>query len=195
MKTTIFNATFLRPALWVIGHAFVRAMGWKVKGVAPVEKKYVLICAPHTSNWDGVFLIAFAFIFKLDLRWLAKDSLFAFPFKNVLLWLGAIPVDRSQRQNLVQIMIEELEKHDSLVLAIPPEGTREKVGKWKTGFYHIAFGAKIPIVYGFVDFEHKCLGVGGSFTPTGDAEADIPQIQVFYKNIKGKNDQTSISQV
>lgn len=194
MRTTIFNARPLRPVLKGIGGLFLRIMGWRLEGAAPRIGKYVMVCAPHTTNWDGVFLIAFAFVFGLDLRWLGKKSLLKFPFKNALLWLGMIPVDRSQKTNLVQQMIEEFKKSDSLVLAIPPEGTRKQVGEWKTGFYHIAAGAKVPVVLGFIDFANKRLGIGGVFHPTGDAESDIPQIQNFYRDIKGKNNQTSLSQ-
>jgi len=141
----------------------------------------VLIGAPHTSNWDFILMLLAMLILRLEVHWMGKDSLFAFPFGGFMKWLGGIPIDRSSNHNTVDQIIMQFEQHDELIVLVPPEGTRSKVEKWKTGFYHIANGADVPILLGFIDAGKKEMGFGPMYQPTGDIEKDLPEIQAFYK--------------
>jgi 1-acyl-sn-glycerol-3-phosphate acyltransferase len=151
-----------------------------------------MIAAPHTSNWDLPMTLALVFAFRLRVYFLAKHTLFTAPFGLFLRWLGGVPVDRQKNNNIVEQAVELFSTHDDLILLVPPEGTRQRVRYWKSGFYHIAYGAQVPIVLGFIDFKRKVAGFGGTFTPSGNYDADLVKIQTFYAGITGKNpDMTS----
>ena len=132
------------------------------------------------------------FAYRLRVYFLATHTLFS-PLAGIFLrWLGGIPVNRDKSTNLVEQAIELFKTNDKLILIIPPEGTRKQVRYWKSGFYHIACGAKVPLVLGFIDFGRKVAGINRVFEPTGSFEADLPKIQAFYRGITGKNpDRTS----
>ncbi len=157
-----------------------------MEGTPPKEPKYVLIAAPHTTNWDFPLMIAMAFIMRFEIFWMGKDSLFKGPTGPIMRWFGGLPIDRKQGNDVVQHTIDAFKEHDRLIIVVPPEGTRSKVPGWKSGFYHIANGAQVPIGLGFLDFSRKVGGFGPTFYPTGDVEADVKKIKSFYKNIKGK---------
>jgi 1-acyl-sn-glycerol-3-phosphate acyltransferase len=161
--------------------------GWKLVMGAPLARRTVVIAAPHTSNWDLPMSLALVFAFRLKIYFLAKQALFTPPFGIFMRWLGGIPVDRSKANNLVEQAIDLFLTHEDLLLAVPPEGTRKQVRCWKSGFYHIACGAQVPITMGFIDFKRKVAGFGGTFIPTGDYDADLVEIQAFYAGITGKN--------
>ncbi|GGY49398.1 lysophospholipid acyltransferase family protein [Parvularcula lutaonensis] len=173
-------------ALWLFGLA-----GWKVEGTAPEEDRFVVIAAPHTSNWDLPYMLAVAFKFRIKLRWMGKDSLFKPPFGWLMKAMGGIPIDRSKANNVVTQMVEIYRDADILAVAIPPEGTRANVRVWKTGFYNIAHGAGVPIALGFLDYQRKVGGIGGVFHTTGDYEKDLGEIQAFYAKVVGKHDSRS----
>lgn len=172
----------------LIAQIFFNLKGWKIRGGIPVGiKKCVLIAAPHTSNWDFLYG-SFAWkLFGLDVKYLAKSSLFRFPFGIFFRALGGIPVDRSKHNNLVDAMVELVNSKDEIVVLMTPEGTRKKVDKWKTGFYHLALKANIPIVLGKINYRLKEAFIGKSFTPSGDIEKDFEIIREFYKDVVGKN--------
>ncbi len=161
----------------------LKVLGWQVVGEIPQTKKFVLIAAPHTSNWDLLVLLAVAQVFQIRLRWLGKKSLFKGIWGNFMKGLGGIPVDRSARQNMVQQAAVVFQQEEILVLAIPPEGTRRKVDRWKSGFYYIALTAQVPIVCGFIDYRRKISGTGPTVHPTGNTEADMKVIREFYQDI------------
>lgn len=185
MRRTVYNTPILKQILTAVAWIGLKLAGWKLEGAPPHEKKYVLIAVPHTSNWDFPITLAMAFLFKFDIFWMGKDSLFVGPFGPILRWLGGIPVDRAQSTNLVQQTINAFNKNDELVVTIPPEGTRSRVEKWKTGFYYIALGANVPIALGFLDYKRKVGGFGPTFYPTGNLEQDIADIRKFYAPISG----------
>lgn len=160
--------------------------GWKVEGAAPDVDKFVVIAAPHTSNWDLLFMLGVAYKFRVRLRWMGKDSLFKPPFGWLMKAMGGIPIDRSKANNIVSQMVDIYAAADELAVAIPPEGTRAKVRIWKTGFYNIAHGAGVPIAFGFLDYGRKVGGIGGVFTTTGDYDRDLEEIKAFYAPITGK---------
>lgn len=178
------------PVFTFLFHWFARfslwAMGWQTKGAPPDLKKYVLIAAPHSTNWDFVYFLLIIFKFKVPVRWMGKHSMFIPPFKGLLKRLGGIPVNRSVQGNLVASMAEEFCRANRMILTIAPSGTRQQVGKWKTGFYHIAHQAGIPIVCGFIDYQKRQGGIGPVIFPTGDMDSDLKSIQNFYKDKSGK---------
>ena len=118
---------------------------------------------------------------------MGKKQIFRFPFGWLMKWFGGIPVDRSRSNNLVQAVVDEFNKSESLVITVPPEGSRSKVDSWKTGFYYIAAGAGVPILMAFLDYEKKTGGYGGLFIPTNNIESDMIKIKGFYKDIRGKH--------
>ena len=161
-------------------------LGWKTKGKNPDIDKYVLIAAPHSSNWDFVFFLLIIFKYRMPVHWMAKHTMFKWPFSWILKRLGGIPVDRSEKGNVVNSITRAFESSKNLIITIAPSGTREKVTKWKTGFYHIAHQAKVPIVCGFIDYEHKTIGIGPVFETSGDIDTDMASIKSFYVQFSGK---------
>ncbi len=189
---TIFNTPLLSSLLRYCSLVYLKIAGWRLEGQAPTEQRYVMIAAPHTSNWDLPMTLAVAFAYRLKIYFLAKHTLFCPPAGFLLRWLGGVPIDRSKTNNFVEAAVELFNLRSQLILIIPPEGTRTQVRYWKSGFYHIAHGAQVPIALGFIDFGRKVAGIGGLFVPSGDFAADLPKIQTFYAGITGKNpDRTS----
>ena len=167
--------------------AILRLAGWRVDGLRPSERKYVLIAAPHTSNWDFPFTLMVCFAMRLNVYWMGKASLFP-PVLGILArWLGGIAVNRARSGNLVQSTIDAFHSNENLTVIVSPEGTRRNVSHWKTGFYHIAHGAGVPVALGYLDFKRKAGGIGQVFYTTGDMAKDMQIIQEFYDEITGKN--------
>lgn len=192
MDYTIFDTPILKTVMRWLSLFFFYVTGWKAEGKKPDFKKYVLIAAPHTSNWDFVYTLLVAFILKIKIRMMGKKELLSPPFGPVLKWLGVIPVDRSKSSNTVANIIQAFNDHEELVMVIPPSGTRKKVMYWKSGFYHIAKGANIPIVMGYIDYRRKAGGLGPSILPTGDIEGDMVKIRSFYSGITAKYPESSV---
>ena len=163
-----------------------RLAGWRTEGSPPPDARFVIIAAPHTSNWDAVILLVAARIFQLPLAWFVKDSWFRFPMGPIMRALGGVPIDRSGRRGAVEQAVAQLKTHERLALAVPPEGTRGRAAHWKTGFYHIARGAEVPIVLGYIDYGKKVAGLGPAFTPTGDLERDFEVFRAFYEKRAGQ---------
>jgi len=187
MRHTMFNTPVVQSLLRGISLFLLKILGWKTSGSLPRDKKYIIIVAPHTSNWDLFFGIILAFALKLDARYIAKKELFRGPFPLLMTWSGAIPVDRSSHHHIVDQMALAFRERDSFVLALAPEGTRRKKDFWKSGFYHIALAAHVPILLGFIDYAGKTGGAGPFFYPTGDLEEDIKVIRNFYLTVTGKH--------
>ena len=189
MHHTIFDTPLVNTFLRGVSLAVLRVTGWRVEGTLPPHAaKSVLIAAPHTSNWDLPYTLMLAFVLRLRVYWIGKQSLFRAPFGGVMRWLGGIPVNRDQANNLVASSAQAMrEAQGPIQLIVPPEGTRGKTRHWKTGFYFIAQQAGVPIVLAFVDYERKVGGLGPVFIPTGDLEQDMRAIKAFYAPIKGKN--------
>jgi 1-acyl-sn-glycerol-3-phosphate acyltransferase len=189
MHQTIFTTPVVNTVLRVLSIWVLKLKGWKVEGALPAgAEKSVLIAAPHTSNWDLPYTLMVAFALRLNIYWMGKIQIFRFPFRGLVMWLGGIAVDRSKSNNLVAASAQAIrEATTPLQLIVPPEGTRSKTRYWKTGFYHIAVSAQVPIVLAFLDYERKIGGLGPLFAPTGDIEADMQAIKAFYVSIKGRN--------
>ena len=189
MHHTIFDTPIVNTILRALSVGFLKINGWKVEGALPPgAEKSILIAAPHTSNWDLPFTLMVAFSLRLHVYWMGKAQLFEFPFRGLMMWLGGLPVQRERANNLVAASVEAIKATNGpLQLIVPPEGTRSKTRFWKTGFYHIAVGAQVPIVMAYMDYEKKVSGLGPVFQPTGNLEADMAEIKAFYAPFKGKN--------
>jgi len=186
MHRTVFSTPVIRSLLYWISLGFLKVIGWCKEGTLPDIPQYVVIAAPHTTNWDLPITLALAFSFKCNANWMAKDTLFKPPFGTIMKFLGGIPIDRLTSSNVVEQSMQAFRENNKLVLVIPPEGTRKNVKYWKTGFYYIANGANVPIVMGFLDYKRKVGGIGHIFQPTSDIDADMEVFQSFYANISGK---------
>ena len=151
----------------------------------PNVPKAVLIVAPHTSGWDVVYAVAAMLALGIRARWMAKHTLFRPPLGAVLRYLGGLAIERSSHHGVVQQAIAAFNREPKLVLGIAPEGTRSRVHEWKTGFYHIARGARVPIVCVFLDYEQRRLGFGPSLEPSGDIHADMDVLRRFYSRKVG----------
>ena len=160
--------------------------GWKIQGSMPAEiKKCVLVAVPHTSNWDFLYGSCGWTLFGLKVKYLIKKEWFRFPFKGLMKSLGGIPVDRSKQTNLVDAMAELVNNKEEIIVVMTPEGTRKKVDKWRTGFYHLALKTNSPIVLGKINYKTKMAIMGPSFMPTGNIEKDFEIIREFYKDAVG----------
>jgi 1-acyl-sn-glycerol-3-phosphate acyltransferase len=189
MHRTIFTTPVVNTLFRGFSLAFLKLTGWRVEGSLPEgATKCVLIAAPHTSNWDLPYTLMVGFALRLNLYWMGKHSIFRPPFGGLMKWLGGIPVNREKSSNLVAASVEAIRAAQGpLQLTVPPEGTRSKTRYWKTGFYHIAVGAQVPIVMAYMDYARKVSGLGPVFHPTGDIERDMESIKAFYAPFKGKN--------
>lgn len=166
---------------------YLNIIGWRIGSTLdPAIRKCVLVGAPHTSNMDYPITLATLYAAGVRVRFLAKNSLFRFPLGILMRATGGIPVDRSRHLNMVDTMINMFGQHNDLILLIPVEGTRSYVKEWKSGFYHTAIGAKVPIALGYLDYGRKEAGFGKLFYPTGDYQKDLAAIQDYYRQFKAR---------
>lgn len=191
MQKTIFDTPVVNTLMRGFSLLTLRLMGWRTEGLTPEQiagySKYVLIAAPHTSNWDFPVTLMVCFALRLRVYWMAKSSLFKWPIGWLSRWLGGIAIDRTASNNTVQNTIDAFAKRERLAVIVAPEGTRGKVTHWKTGFYHIAHGANVPIALAYLDFKRKTGGIGRMFQTSGDITHDMAEIQQFYSGVTGKN--------
>ena len=174
------------PLARALARAWLWFFGWKIEGSVPPSIRAVAIAYPHTSNWDLPFMLAIAYRMGIRPSWLGKRQIFRKPFGRFMRWLGGIPVDRSKSTNMVGQVVERFGEIDRLFLVIPPSATRHKAAHWKSGFYHIARGANVPILLTFLDYSRKVGGIGPAVMPTGDVHADMDAIRAFYEGIQGR---------
>ena len=186
MQHTIHDTPIAKTIVRWMALFFFKMTGWKVQGRSPGISSYVIIAAPHTSNWDFIYTLCLAFILRIKPTIMMKDAYFFWPIGFFFRWLGALPIDRSKSNNVVARSIQAFKENSRLVMVVPPSGTRKKVIYWKTGFYHIANGANVPIVLGFLDYRRKIGGIGPLVNPTGSIETEMKIIRNFYAGITGK---------
>ena len=175
-----------RLALAPVARGLLRLCGWRVEGTLPEAQKFVVVAAPHTSNWDGWIMIVTGFAFAMRVLWLGKRELFIGPVGWALRRLGGIPLDREDAADAVREATRALAGKGRLALAIPPEATRKRAPHWKMGFYVIARHARVPIVLSFADYRRRVTGVGPAIYPTGDVAADMAAIRAFYETVTAK---------
>lgn len=165
--------------------------GWRFEGKVPDTDKFLVVAAPHTSNWDLPMMLMLALHFRRRLHWVGKASLFKPPFGGLMKALGGVPVERGSADKFVDQIVGQFAARERFVIGILPEGTRAKVDEWKSGFWHIAHGAGAPIAFGFVDYARKVGGVGGTLIASDDYDRDLAEIKAFYRGVTGKHPERS----
>ena len=190
MQTTVTKTgiEFHQPSPFFqwFGRTLNRLMGWNVRVNLPDDPKMVIIFFPHTTNLDVLHAIPAAFSIGLKPNWLVKDEIYIGPLKGMMDKLGAIPINRHSKENKVEQIAAAIRETDQIMLALSPEGTRSKTEYWRSGFYHIARLAEIPIHFAYIDYPSKTIGAEPGFIPSGDMEADMARIQAFYADKRGK---------
>ena len=157
--------------------------GWRFEGTLPNLPRMVIVAAPHTSNWDFVVGMSGVFALGIDLHWMGKHTLFDPPFGGVMRWLGGLAIDRRAAHGVVDQGAAEFARRERLLLVVTPEGTRSKVARWKTGFWHIARQAGVPILLGGLDFRLRQLLFGPLLWPGDDLESDMQKILAYYRGV------------
>lgn len=163
-----------------LGRYMYKRSGWTMTGEFPDVPKAILIGVPHTSNMDGYYSVGAMMALSLRLQIMAKDSMFSWYLGWFFRWLGFIPIDRSSSTGVVEQTVQKFKEYEQLLLVVAPEGTRGGAEKWKTGFYHMAHMASVPIVMGGIDYEKKELSFNGAFYTTGDIDSDLEKFYDFY---------------
>lgn len=170
----------------IIGRAIIRVWGWRFQGEIPNVSKAVVIVAPHTSNWDFVLGIAGVFAVGIRFSFLGKHTLFRGVAGSAMRWLGGIPVDRSASSGVVEQTVELFKHRSQLLLGVSPEGTRGRVDRWRSGFYHIACGAGVPIVPVSFDYPTRIIAFGEPVMGTGDMDGDMVLLRSFFSGVSGR---------
>lgn len=167
--------------------ALLRLFGWRIEADVPNLPKFVLVGAPHTSNWD--FLLAMATVTALGVRisWMGKESMFRGLPGRLFRGLGGVPIRRDTSNGVVEQTIQTFNARDRFVIALMPEGTRKGVREWKRGFYHIAQGAGVPMVMVRFDYGRKRMVVGPTVFPSDDLAADIAKIKAIFEGVRGRH--------
>ena len=168
-----------------VSRALLGAWGWRIEGEFPERPKMVAIVAPHTSNWDFVVGILAVFAIGIRVRFLGKHTLFKGPLGAFMRWCGGMPVNREAPQGLVPQAVEAMAKAPAMLLAIAPAGTRSSTKPWKTGFYHIAVAARVPIFPVVFDGAARTIRLLPAFQPSGDYEADLLELKSLYAGVRG----------
>jgi 1-acyl-sn-glycerol-3-phosphate acyltransferase len=184
------NAPRVKPnaLLRWLGRAILRMGGWRMVGRFPDIPKLVLIGAPHSSNWDGVWGFAAKMAMGLDIKILGKDSLFRVPLLGAALrHLGVIPVDRRAAQGVVEQAAAMIAQAEKFWFGLAPEGTRKPVDRWKPGFWRIAKAADVPVLPAYFHYPEKIIGIGEPFRLSDDMNADITRIRTWYRPWQGKH--------
>ena len=185
-KPALYRGVFSEFSRW-LASAYLKLSGWRIEGDWPGLDKAVLVAAPHTSNWDGINMLATAAFYRVTLRWMGKKSLTQGPFGWAIKALGCVPIDRAASHDVVNSMRDVFAAEPRMILAIPPEGTRSAVREWKSGFYHIAVGAGVPIIVSVLDYGSKTVRLAAVLHPCGDYESDLALIRAHYADAKGKH--------
>ena len=177
------NSSFF---LYWLGKIFLNLSGWKIVGTLPPVSKYVVIGAPHTTNWDFVYMLVVFSALRIKISWMGKHTIFKKPFGKIMHSMGGFPINREKKQNAVDQVVDKFKSSEQLFFVLSPPGTRKKTNYWKSGFYWIAYKAQVPIVCGFLDYKQKKAGFGPAFIPTGNVKNDMDRIRDFYKDIVPK---------
>jgi 1-acyl-sn-glycerol-3-phosphate acyltransferase len=172
----------------LLGRAVLAARRWEIEGEVPDRPKLVIIVAPHTSNWDFVLGLAAVFALGLRVRFLGKHTLFYPPLGWLMRWFGGTPVIREAPQGAVAQAVSVIDSEPAVVLGIAPAGTRTRDTPWRSGFYHIAHAARVPILPVAFDGARRAIRLFGPFETSGDYEADLPRLMALYDGIRGVRD-------
>lgn len=170
-----------------VARLILKIGGWTTVGDPPTHKKAVLIVAPHTSNWDGLWLMAYKVALGIEVHFLAKHTLFWWPLGSILRALGAMPLDRNISASTVRQVVDAFAKRDQFWFALSPEGTRKWRPYWKTGFHRIARSADVPLVLAFIDYKKRQVGFGVALPRSQSIEQDLQAIREFYAPFVGRH--------
>jgi len=176
-----------RPLFPALGRAALRLSGWKIRGELPELPKYIIIVAPHTSNWDFPVGVAALFALDLDAHWFGKDSLFREPMGTILRMFGGRPVRREMPEGVVAEMAAAVRAEPQFILALAPEGTRKRVDHWRTGFYRIAEATGVPIVPVWFDWSRREIGINPPIRVSGNLASDVAALQALYRPEMARN--------
>jgi|TARA_A200000113_G_scaffold196851_1_gene188114 1-acyl-sn-glycerol-3-phosphate acyltransferase len=194
VRITIFNTPVLAQIFQVLSILVLGLFGWRAVGKVPKDiRKYVIIAAPHTSYWDFPMFLLVVFALRLNLNVFIKHTLFIGPIGWFLSYCGGVPIDRRAAGARVRQTVQEFENNDDMVLLITPEGTRSAQTNWKTGFYHIASEANVPVAVAFVDTAARRAGIDHFITPSGDIDKQMAEIKAFYDTKRGVKPQNYAS--
>lgn len=166
---------------------YLRLTGWRAPSDWPSHPKMVLVAGPHTSNWDGINMLAVAGWYRVKLSYMGKQSLTQGPLGWLVKRTGCIPIERSKSRDVVSQMVTAFQETDSLFLVVAPEATRKLNPNWKTGYYHIARSADVPLLMAVMDYRAKTVRLSGPLEVTGDYEADLVRILAPYQDAQGKH--------
>jgi len=179
--------TWLNRGARVLARGLLRLGGWRMVGAFPDLPQAVLIGAPHSSNWDGLWGFLVKIAMGLEIRIFAKHQLFWWPLGSLLRWLGVIPVNRGEARGLVDQTLQMFRSQERLWIGIAPEGTRTRVERWKPGFWKIAKAAGVPVVPAYFHYPERIIGIGEPFLLSDDMDADIARIRAWYAPWRGKH--------
>jgi 1-acyl-sn-glycerol-3-phosphate acyltransferase len=168
---------------------FLAAIGWRISGELPNLHKFIIVGAPHTSNWDFILFLATATALGVRASWMAKHSLFRGPMGPLFRWMGGVPIDRRAAHGVVGENVQAFQKMEDLILCITPEGTRQRVREWRSGFYQIAMQAGVPVQLAAFDYGHKVVDLGPIIEPSGDYESDLMRIKAHYAPVRPRHPQ------
>ncbi|MAA77187.1 MAG: glycerol acyltransferase [Rhodobiaceae bacterium] len=181
-KFTIFNVPLLIPFLSRFSRFSGALLGWSVEGEFPNYPKMMLAAAPHTSNWDFLMFLYAILSKRVQPNVMGKHTLFWWPLSAIMSFLGVVPIDRTQKGGVVEQGIEYFNSVDKTIILVTPEGTRSYRKDWKSGFYHIAWGAKVPLILCKVNFHTRTIFIGEEFIMTGDYDKDIVGIKEYFRD-------------
>lgn len=186
-RRTIHDVAWLLAPIRAVAWLVMRARGWRLEGSPPADPSFVLLAAPHTSAWDVPLMLASVLKLRLRVHWLGYAGYFRGPLAPLLRWLGGVPITRGPAEERVRNAAELLASHPQMVIAIAPEGSRYHVPRWRTGSYHLALAAGVPLVLTALDHGARVARVGPAITPTGDLETDLVPIRRFYAGVQGRH--------
>lgn len=182
------NAPALPPSIWQrLCRWIVKVSGWRLLGEFPDVPKLILIGAPHSSYWDGVWGLLMKVGAGIDIGVMIKREVVEGPLGPIVRRFGMVPIDRKAATDVVSQMVDRFNAHERMWLGITPEGTRKKVDHWKSGFLRIARGANIPIQPLFIDYPTKTFTLGPLFHATDDPQADLANIRAMFAPYRGKH--------
>ena len=173
--------------LKTLSRTILKLAGWHIDVTLPKEEKFVLIGAPHTTNWDLPIALLCFWAVSLRITWVGKKQLFIGPLNYFFRALGGLPVDRSVSTGFIEQVAQLFKDREQMVFGLTPEGTRSRTEHWKTGFYYLALAAEVPLCLAYIDYPSRTIGFGKMITPSGDIDKDFEQIKLFYQDKEGKH--------
>ena len=168
------------------GRTILRLGGWRIEGEFPDLARFVIIVEPHSSAWDAVWGIAGMLAMGVRITFLAKAEAFRGPLGWLLSRIGGVPVDRDKAHGAVEQAAARLRGEGSTWFLLAPEGTRRRVERWKSGFWHIARSAQVPVMLAAFHYPEKTMILGPLVTPGPDADADMARVREWYRPFIGK---------